>query len=275
MTTDLGYLLEQQILPRLTAAQIYTHSTHEWQKAGDKWRGGCPWHDSKSGTSFYIDVPTLLWRCPACDIGGGPVQYLHRLRNGAGASPRGQDFIDIVSALAKLAGVDMPQRELTEAERQQAQLREARRAILQAVMVEATALLWSDAGAAARAYLATRGFNDAAVQDLGLGLYGTGRDMRAAMHRGGHSLDEAQAAGVFNPELQGYVLFPWNDDNGRPLTSTANGRSARCLRAWSRSGRCGIRRTRTAGSMNRPSACRCTSTGRAGLIRWTWCSSRG
>ena len=160
------------MIPRLSADDVFTHEAHRWQKDSDsKWRGGCPWHSSKSGTSFYIDPGTKRWRCPACQIGGGPVQYLHRLAGGKTASPRGKEFEDIVRRLCELARVDFPERDLTPEQQEQARRREARRAVLDSVNagVPAAALV---RGRLVRAeYLLARGFTDDDAQALGLGLY--------------------------------------------------------------------------------------------------------
>src|SRR5438128_1184419 len=72
---DLVAFLHQDVFPRLGAAGVYDDTAHNWQKAGNKWRGGCPFHESKSGTSFNIDATTFAWYCPGCGIGGGPLQY--------------------------------------------------------------------------------------------------------------------------------------------------------------------------------------------------------
>jgi putative DNA primase/helicase len=214
---NLGDFLDQEVLPRLTAEALFTHEAHRWQKDGDKWRGGCPKHESESGTAFYIDVPTLRWRCPACQIGGGPVQYAHLLRGGAG-SPRGKDFVAAVRFLAKLAEVPFPDRELSEAELERSRRRDARRAVLDAVASCCQKVLWSKAGAAAREYLQSRGFSDLAIRDLQLGLYLSVQGVREYLAAAGIQSADARAAGVLWGRLEGYILFPWHDDRGQPLT---------------------------------------------------------
>ena len=97
--TSLSDFLEHEVYPRLIPEMIYTDPAHRWgnQQSTQKWRGGCPWHDSASGTSFVISLDTLLWWCEGCKIGGTPVQYLWKLHGGGGMIPWGRDFVAIVS----------------------------------------------------------------------------------------------------------------------------------------------------------------------------------
>lgn len=219
MTTDLGQFVDNNVLPKLTAEQIFTHASHRWQKDGDKWRGGCPKHESQSGTSFYINVPTLRWRCPACQVGGGPLQYLHWLAtNFAEVSPKRKDFVDLARHCAEMVNEPFPERELTEEEKRRAEKCETRRAILQTVQATTEAALWSERGKPALVYLASRGFTEDDCRNLGLGLYPTVDEIRQAVKKAGHSEGEARSAGVLNPKWEGYIVFPWADEYGQPLT---------------------------------------------------------
>src|SRR5215510_4088783 len=93
--------LEYEVYPRLAPDVIYTAPAHQWKhKSTRKWQGGCPWHPSKSGTSFVVTCDSLKWYCAGCHMGGMPLQYLWKLRRGAGITPRGADFVAMVRELA-------------------------------------------------------------------------------------------------------------------------------------------------------------------------------
>ncbi len=218
-----GDFFDTEVRPRLTAELVFTDPSHGFKADGTKLRGGCPWHDSKSGTSFYVDTRTLAWRCPACQVGGGPLQYLHRLAGGAGASPRGPDFVALVRRCCELTGVPFPERELSEAEKEQARRKESRRAALATAIAVCQERLWSPAGEAARAYLRARDFGDAAVEDLGLGLYPDDlAELRQVLLAAGHDARDVAESFVLSAKMCGYVTFPWNDANGDPLTLYGN-----------------------------------------------------
>lgn len=107
--TNLIEFLERDIYSRLTAEVAFCWSGHDFRQYGDKLKGCCPWHESQSGTAFYVEEKDgkLLWRCPACELGGSVIEYRHRLAGGDG-SPRGKDFVDIVGELAGDVGLEMP-----------------------------------------------------------------------------------------------------------------------------------------------------------------------
>jgi hypothetical protein len=215
---DLGAFLRETLFPKLTPELVFTHQAHAWkEKTPAKWKGGCPWHESKSGTSFYLDTATLTWRCPACQIGGGPVQYVWRLMGGTG-SPRGEDFVQVLRRLADIAGVPFPERGLSEEEKEDARRREARCAILATVMLHTRNVLWSERGAGARSYLHERGFTDEDLRALDVGLYLSAAEVEQAVRAAGHSVEDARAWAVLRRKWEGYIIFPWDDEHGRPLT---------------------------------------------------------
>jgi DNA primase len=213
--TDWERWLADEVFPRLKPEEVYTHEAHRWQKSGPKWRGGCPWHESDSGTSFVVDSDTAarLWYCAGCQVGGSPVQYLHRLGGGVG-SPKGPQFVQIARKLAALAGVLFPEREPSEEDVK----REARRAILKTVALTCSARLQTPAGEQARAYLHSRGFTDEGLLDLGVGLHPALSELREAIRQAGHDLALAEEAGVLGGHLVGYITLPWGDEHGQPLT---------------------------------------------------------
>jgi hypothetical protein len=216
---SLGEYLDQEVLPRLKPEQLYEQYEHHWQKAGDRWRGCCPWHASESGTSFVVTLANMLWFCAGCNIGGGPLQYLHRLRGGNGL-PRGEDFVNLVRELCVLADVSFPERHLTPEQQERHRRLETRRSILESVYALCRQGLLSekDLPVQARAYLASRGFTDEHQESLELGLYPPIDLLRAALGQLGHTGYDVEHADVLFDKMVGYITFPWRDDRGRPLT---------------------------------------------------------
>jgi|GEM_PF-5947498 len=117
-SSDIGAILSDDILPRLSAAQIFNWSGHGFQEQPDgKLKGHCPWHDSQSGTSFWVtpsqDGGTFSGACPSCTGNKklNAVAYRYALKTnkpGAG-QPTGRDFFDVAKELAEDAGVQLPE----------------------------------------------------------------------------------------------------------------------------------------------------------------------
>jgi hypothetical protein len=214
---DLGRFLDDQVLPRLTAEAVFTDVKHAWQKDGDKWRGDCLWHKSRSRTAFYINARTLAWRCPGCGIGGGPVQYLWKRKGGRGGSPRGKDFVDVLRELADLAGVAFPEQELTEEQKERQRKLETRRAILASTVAICQKALAENAGSVL-AWLKTRGLSKEDAEELGLGLYPDTLRVEAQLEAEGYTQEDIKESSVLMSKMVGYVTVPWLDDHGRLLT---------------------------------------------------------
>lgn len=104
---NLVEILENEILPRLDAEEFYGN----WvalKSSGQSLKGLCPFHEEKTG-SFNVSPAEKLFKCFGCGVGGGPVQFLHQIKGGAG-SPTGKEFYEVVMELADRTGVQIPDR---------------------------------------------------------------------------------------------------------------------------------------------------------------------
>ncbi|MGB3544947.1 hypothetical protein, partial [Rubrivirga sp.] len=81
--SDRRDFLRAEVYPRLSARAVYDHPAHRVHGRGTL-RGGCPFHDSASGTSFTITEgdPDFQFWCGGCAGGGDAVTYVHSLRVG-------------------------------------------------------------------------------------------------------------------------------------------------------------------------------------------------
>src|SRR5262249_27984632 len=55
------------------------------------------------------------------------------------------------------------------------------------------------------------------LRHLDVGLYLSVEEARQALMAAGHCLADARAVGALRPRWEGYIVFPWNDEHGRPL----------------------------------------------------------
>lgn len=220
----LGRCLEDSIA-NVSVDEIYNHPSHNFKISGDKYRGGCPFHHSKSGTSFSITASNKLFYCHGCSFGGSPIEYLYSLKVGHWQKPRGKDFVDTVRDLASLSGVSFPEQKLSPEQIEQTRKWEQRRSILQATSEICQEMLWSDKpygmaslrGIEARNYLTEqRGVSEAGIKDLGLGFFSSYDDVVQDLQNRGFELSEIKCFGL--KALEGYITYPWLDANNRPLT---------------------------------------------------------
>ena len=133
-------------------------------KAGHEFKACCPFHNEKS-PSFTVNDDKGFYHCFGCGAHGDAIRWL--------TDQRGLAFMDAVKELAGEAGLELPAMDPRAAEKAE------QRQGLDEVMVAAQAWfverLRSDEGAAARKYLAGRGFAPAVVERFGFGFAPEGR----------------------------------------------------------------------------------------------------
>lgn len=133
------------------------------RKAGANWKGLCPFHGEKT-PSFMVNPKKGIFHCFGCGVGGDVFGFMMR-----------QDrlsFPEAVRALAKTAGVTLPEERGTSAD-------SGRDDLLRAMDLAArfyAEALWKPGGARAQKYLADRGIEPEVARRFGLGVAPDGWD---------------------------------------------------------------------------------------------------
>ncbi|HET9596788.1 MAG TPA: DNA primase [Anaeromyxobacteraceae bacterium] len=161
----------------------------ELKRSGRTWKGCCPFHGERT-PSFHVYPEDRHWKCYGCGEYGDVFKFLQKLQ--------GKEFPEVVRALAMEVGVEIPEREEDSADARRR--REERRQVLAACDAAAryfAARLASRHGEAARAYLASRGFEDETVRTFRLGVASPAwDDLTARLAEKGVSLEALEKAGL-------------------------------------------------------------------------------
>jgi len=138
------------------------------RKSGANFKGLCPFHTEKT-PSFVVNPARQSFYCFGCHEKGNVIGFLMQIE--------GKNFIEVIKELAEEAGVELPKKEMSEAEQQRESEREGLLRInrlAQDFFVEQLAL---PGGAQARKYLASRDLEDRAVEAFGIGFAPAGWDV--------------------------------------------------------------------------------------------------
>ncbi|MBA3055770.1 MAG: DNA primase, partial [Sphingomonadales bacterium] len=152
-----------ELRSRLTLSSVIGRTTR-LTKAGHEFKACCPFHNEKS-PSFTVNDEKGFYHCFCCGAHGDTIRWM--------TDQRGLSFMDAVKELAAEAGLEVPAPDPHMA-RVTAQ-RETLHDVMKAAQDWFVAELAGPAGARARAYLATRGFDAHTVTRFGFGFAPEGR----------------------------------------------------------------------------------------------------
>ncbi|MET0202055.1 MAG: DNA primase, partial [Gaiellaceae bacterium] len=181
------------------------------RRSGARWTGLCPFHDEKT-PSFSVNPADKLFYCFGCGKGGDVISFVQETEQ--------LDFAQAVEWLAERYRVTL---EYEESSPEQDAAR-GRRDRLLSLLEQATAYyerwLWeSPRGEAARAYLQSRGLDEAVCHEYRLGLAPGGATLARKAREKGFTGAELSAAGLVNRRgndyFNGRLLFPLADGRGR------------------------------------------------------------
>ena len=180
------------------------------KRSGANMFGLCPFHGEKTA-SFSVAPDKGIYYCFGCHKGGGAINFMMELE--------GLSYPDAVRALAKRAGMEVP-----EDEQYQSRYRQQER--LWALMKEAAryfhAQLYSPAGAEGLAYAQKRGMPKAVLTTFGIGFApNTWSGLVDAMKKKGYTDQELIDAGLVSQKgnrifdrFRNRLMFPIIDTRG-------------------------------------------------------------
>jgi len=192
----------------------------ELRQAGPRRMTGlCPFHEERT-PSFGIDPVEKLYHCFGCGAGGDLFTFA--------METEGLDFGGALEVLATRAGVELEREAEDPRDAERRGLRERLLALLERTAAYYVRVLWESAEASgARAYLAERGLQEAALREYRVGFSPRGWDrVLAASRRAGFGEGELQAAGLTArardgqrtfDRFRGRIMFPLADERGRVL----------------------------------------------------------
>jgi DNA primase catalytic core len=213
----------EEIDSRLDPQSFFNSPSHNFKSTRDKLRGGCPWHDSQSGTAFHVFLKDNTWQCPSCGIGGRPIHYLHYLRNGKNAGQlRGSEFSALLKEMAQMTGVTLPEKESTPEQKEFALKVLRRQQLLRAYQ----ALAVKSQTPEGLAYLVgKRHLPLEKLEEICVGLGPDAATVETELTAQGFDFQELIDCGLlvstmgrlFAP-MEGYLIFPWNDSSGQLMS---------------------------------------------------------
>jgi DNA primase len=137
----------------------------ELRRAGSaSWMGLCPFHAEKT-PSFHVHESRQFFHCFGCGEKGDVFSFVTKIEQ--------RSFSEVLRDFAREAGLELPERKLSAAERQAlADAESERERLLRATEVATTFFqeqLRGPAGAEARAYLASRGISEGVIELFRIG----------------------------------------------------------------------------------------------------------
>ena len=187
------------------------------RKRGDNMIGLCPFHNEKT-PSFTVSPAKNLWKCFGCGKGGKPVHFIMEHEQ--------LSYYDALRWLAKKYNIEIRERELTNEEKEQQNLRESLFVVNQyAQQFFASTLHTTEEGKAiGLSYLRHRGLHDETIERFGLGYSPERRDALATTAvKAGYNADLLAKTGVcyktddgsLKDRFWGRCIFPVHTISGK------------------------------------------------------------
>ena len=186
------------------------------KRRGRDYVGLCPFHSEKT-PSFSVSPERQSFHCFGCGVGGNAISFVMQYEN--------LSFPEALRFLASRAGMQLPEREPSAAEKRERSLKERLLEMHKLAATHFYQLLHTEEGKHAYQYLRQRGLSDETIRKFGLGFSSKrpGELYRFLKQRG-YTDAELRESGLVTIEERGArdkfwnrVMFPIMDSNSRVI----------------------------------------------------------
>ena len=184
------------------------------RKAGTRYVGLCPFHQEKT-PSFGVQPAHQYYKCFGCGAGGDVIKFVMEIE--------GLTFWEALTHLAERHGIPVPKQ--TRHSDEESKLREALLAMHDLAQQIFRRALDSNAGAAAREYIAKRGISPATAAEFGIGYVDrSGQTLTRLFERKGFGAADQAASGLVMRRQDGSgcfdrfrdrLMFPIHNESGK------------------------------------------------------------
>jgi DNA primase len=203
----------REVAERLSIVDVVSEYV-QLRRAGANYSGLCPFHAEKT-PSFNVNPAREIFHCFGCGVGGNAFSFIMKIE--------GLSFPEAVKLMARKTGVEIEERQLTTAEKQAQNERQAFQHINELTAVFYRSVLEQrPEGAAAREYLQKRDAIGDVAEAYRLG-FAPDRSDALVQHlkSNGMDLETAQKLGVVRKSERGWydqfrnrLMFPIRDGKG-------------------------------------------------------------
>lgn len=206
----------REVAERISIVEVVSDYV-QLRRAGANYTGLCPFHAEKT-PSFNVNPAREIFHCFGCGAGGNAFSFIMKIE--------GLSFPEAVKLMARKTGVEIEERQLSQAEKQAQSDRQAFQRIN-----ELTALFYRSVleqkpeGAAAREYLEKRAARGEVAEAYRLGFApDRGDALVQHLKANGVDLERAQKLGVVRKSERGWydqfrnrLMFPIRDAKGNVI----------------------------------------------------------
>lgn len=214
-TSGVGNDYKSQVLQVVNIVELIGRSV-ALKRRGRDYVGLCPFHQEKT-PSFHVKPDKQYFMCFGCKAAGNAIDFVMRRDR--------IEFIDALRMLGEQAGLEMPKFGVSKQKFGEKQalleMQSAACAFFEKLLADPVR------GAAARAYLVERGFNDESVRRFQIGFAAdawdallsspVGRKYPPAQLAAGGLVKAREGGSGFYDTFRNRLIFPIRDENGRVI----------------------------------------------------------